>query len=121
MESTKKEPVMKRIAIVLGIATAFFVAPSVANAGNVAQVRSQVVEPQLVQSQLARSQLGRAQAGREPPARPPRACPVAAGRVPAAAVAAGRVARGQVAAGERTPALPASGPASLTSVFRRSI
>ena len=52
---------MKRIAIVLGIATAFFVAPSVANAGNVAQVRSQVVESQLVQSQLVRSQLVRSQ------------------------------------------------------------
>jgi hypothetical protein len=63
MESTRKEQVMKRIAIaiVLGIASAFFVAPSVASGGNVAQVRSQVVESQVVESQLVRSQLVRSQ------------------------------------------------------------
>ena len=51
---------MKRIAIALGtvVVTVFLVAPSVAGAGNVAQVRSQV-RPQVVESQIVESQVVR--------------------------------------------------------------
>ena len=52
---------MKRTIVIAGIAGALLVAPSVASAANVAQVKSQVVESQVVHSQLVRSQLVRSQ------------------------------------------------------------
>jgi hypothetical protein len=52
-DRTGREHTMKRIAIVLGIAAAIGVSPSVASGGNVAQV----VRAQVVESQIARSQV----------------------------------------------------------------
>ena len=51
---------MKRIATIGAIATAFAVAPAVAAAGNVAQVKPQNHKPQVVDVQIAKVQ--RAQA-----------------------------------------------------------
>jgi hypothetical protein len=59
LDQTREEQVMKRTVVVLGIAAALFVAPSVANAASAPQVRSQVVESQVVESQLYRSQVVR--------------------------------------------------------------
>ena len=56
---------MKRTVITLGVVGALLVAPSVASAANVAQVRSQVVESQVVRSQVVRSQVVRQQVVRQ--------------------------------------------------------
>jgi hypothetical protein len=47
-DRTREEQIMKRTAVVLGISAAFLVAPSLANGGNVTQVRSQVVDSPIV-------------------------------------------------------------------------
>lgn len=52
---------MKRTVVIAGIAGALLVAPSVASAASLPQVRSQVVESQVVDSQLVRSQQVRSQ------------------------------------------------------------
>ena len=52
---------MKRTIVIAGIAGALLVAPSVASAASVPQVRSQVVDSQLVRSQQVRSQVLRSQ------------------------------------------------------------
>jgi hypothetical protein len=75
LDPMREEQIMKRTAIVLGIAAAMAVAPSTALGGNTAQVESQVVRqavetqrvssqvvrqvvrPSLVRAQLVRSQL----------------------------------------------------------------
>ena len=56
---------MKRSIVIVGIAGALLVAPSVASAASVPQVRSQVVDSQLVRSQLVRPQLVRPQLVRQ--------------------------------------------------------
>jgi hypothetical protein len=45
---------MKRTVITLGVVGALLVAPSVASAASVPQVRSQVVEPQVLRQQVVR-------------------------------------------------------------------
>jgi hypothetical protein len=59
MDPRREEQVMKRTVVIVGILAAFLVAPSVANAGNVAQVRPQVVESDLVRSQVVEQQVVR--------------------------------------------------------------
>ena len=61
MGHRERSKVMKRTIVIAGIAGALLVAPSVASAASVPQVRSQVVESQLVRSQLVRSQQVRSQ------------------------------------------------------------
>jgi hypothetical protein len=62
----ERSKVMKRSVIALGIGAALLVAPSVANAASVPQVRSQVVDSQLTRSeQLLRPQLVRRQVARQ--------------------------------------------------------
>ena len=60
---------MKRSIVIFGIAGALLVAPSVASAASVPQVRSQVVDSQLVRSELVRPQLLRPQLVRQQVAR----------------------------------------------------
>jgi hypothetical protein len=52
LDPTREEQVMKRTAVVIGIAAVLAVAPQVASAGNVAQVKPQVAA-QVVQAQVA--------------------------------------------------------------------
>lgn len=67
LDPTEKEQVMKRAALVVGIAGVLAVAPQAATAGNVTQVvkpqlvKSQIVKSQLVRSQVVRSQVVRSQ------------------------------------------------------------
>lgn len=61
MGHRERSKVMKRTVVIAGIAGALLVAPSVASAASLPQVRSQVVESQVVDSQLVRSQLVRSQ------------------------------------------------------------
>jgi hypothetical protein len=65
MGHRERSQVMKRSIVVIGIAGALLVAPSVASAASVPQVRSQVVDSQLVRSQLVRPQLVRPQLVRQ--------------------------------------------------------
>ena len=60
---------MKRTIVIAGIAGALLVAPSVASAASVPQVRSQVVDSQLVRSEVVSSQLVRPQLVRRQVAR----------------------------------------------------
>jgi hypothetical protein len=54
MGHRERSQVMKRTVITLGVVGALLVAPSVASAANVVQVRSQVVESQVLRQQVVR-------------------------------------------------------------------
>jgi hypothetical protein len=56
MRTTRREHTMKRIATLGAIVTAFAVAPAVATAGNVAQVKLQNHKPEVVKVEVAKVQ-----------------------------------------------------------------
>jgi hypothetical protein len=65
MDHGERSQVMKRTAIALGIVSALLVAPSVASAANVSQVRSEVVRSHVFRSQIVDSQVYRQQVVRQ--------------------------------------------------------